>query len=147
MVEVNGVRRHKGRRRSDELDIVAHQLMTGDIDLVLDHPVGAKQQILHRDVLLHGVGSAVEFARAVAAELECGLAQGLRRDRAEIDTAATKHGLALDDGDFLVELGALDRRPLAGRPGADHQQIVVERVSRHTPPHARRVPIDNAISL
>jgi hypothetical protein len=51
--------------------------MAGDVDFVLDHPVGAEQQILHRDVLLDGVGSAIEFARAVAAKLERGLAQGL----------------------------------------------------------------------
>src|SRR6202022_3824082 len=46
IVEVNGVRRDKGCRRSDQLDIIPHQLMTGDVDLVLDHPVGAEQQVL-----------------------------------------------------------------------------------------------------
>ena len=118
----------------DEFDIVAHQLMAGDVEFVLDHPVGAEQQILHRDVLFHGVGSAVEFARAVAAKIERRLAQSLRRDCAEIDAAAAEHGLSFDDCDFLVELRALDRSTLPGRPRADHQKIIVELILRHAGP-------------
>src|SRR6516165_11768074 len=105
--------------------------MAGDVDLVFDHPIGAKQQILHRDALFHGVGSAVEFARAVAAEIERRLAQCLRRDRAEVDAASADHGLSFDDRDLLVELRTLDRGTLSGRARADHQKVVIERVFSH----------------
>jgi hypothetical protein len=105
--------------------------VAGDVDFVLDHPVGAKQQILHRDVLFHGIGRAVKFARTIAAQLERRLAQGLGRDSAEIDAAPAEDGPAFDDRHLLVELGALDRGSLPGRPGADHQKVVVERVARH----------------
>ena len=77
VVEANGVRRNKRGRCRDELNIVAHQLVAGHVELVLDHPVGTEQQILHRDVLFHGVGSAVEFSRAVPAKIERRLAQRL----------------------------------------------------------------------
>src|ERR1700730_12495697 len=97
--------------------------------------------------LLDGVRGAIEFPRAVPAKLECGLAQRLRRDRAEIDAAAAEHGPAFDDRDLLVELGTLDRRALAGCLGSDRQQIVVERVPRHPLASCPPRPIDNAISL
>ena len=131
IVEADRVGRGKGRLGRKQFDIVAHQLMAGHVDLVLDHPVGAKQQVLHRDVLLDSVGGAVEFPRAIAAKLERRLAQRLRRDRSQIDAAAAEHGLAFDNRDALVELGALDRGALSGRPGADHQKVVVEEVSGH----------------
>ena len=101
--------------------------MAHHVDFVLDHPIGADQQILDRDVLFDGVGGAIELARAIPGQFEHHLAQGLGRNCAKIDAAPTDHGLPLDHGDFFVELRALDRRPLAGRPGADHQKIVVER--------------------
>ena len=91
---------------------------------MLYYAVGAKQQILHRDVLLDGIGSSVKFPRSVTAKFECRLAQGFRGDRAEIDAAPANHGAPLDNRDPLVELGALDRSALSGRPGADHQKIV-----------------------
>src|SRR6516162_11054757 len=107
--------------------------MAGHIELVLDHPVGAEQQILHRDVLLDGVGSAIKFPRAVPAQFKRRLAQGLGRDRAEIDATAAEHGLSFDYRDLLVELRTLDCGALPGRPGANHQKIVVESLSGHPP--------------
>jgi hypothetical protein len=128
---------HRGRR--DQLDPVAHQLVAGHVDLVLDDLVGAHQQVLHRDVLLDRVGRAVEFARAVARQLQHRFAQRLRRDCAEVDADPAEHGGALDDRDPLVELCALDRRPLAGRAGADHQEVVVVALRHRFPqPRSRR---------
>ncbi len=132
IIEAKSVGRHEGCRRCDELDIIAHQLMAGDVDFVLDHPVGAKQQILHRDVLFDGIGGAVKFPRAIAAKFERRLAQSLGRDRAEIDAAPAEHGASFDDRDFLVELRALDCSALTGRAGTDHQKIIIERVPSHT---------------
>jgi len=121
VVESKGIGANEACRRGDQLDTVAHQLVAGDVDFVLDHPVGAKQQILHRDVLLDGIGGAVKFPRAIPAKFERRLAQRLGRDRAEIDAAPAEHGPSFDDRDFLVELGALDCGALSSRPGTDHQ--------------------------
>src|SRR5215469_8734809 len=62
MIKTNGIGSNKGSFRGDELDIVAPQLMAHDVDFMLDHPVGADQEILDRNMLLDGVGDAVEFA-------------------------------------------------------------------------------------
>src|SRR6516165_8927299 len=91
--------------------------MASHVEFVLDHAVGAEQQILHRDVFFDGVGSAVEFSRAVPAKIERRLA----------------HGLSFDDRDFLVELGTLNCGALPSRSGTDHQKIVVESLSGHSP--------------
>ncbi len=116
---------------------VSHQLMAGDVELVMDHPVGPGQQILNGDVLLHRVGRAIKFPRAIAGQLEDCFAQGFRGDRAEIDAAPAEHGFSLDDRDPLVELGALDGGPLSGWPRADDQEIVIECVLGHALPFTR----------
>jgi hypothetical protein len=131
IIKAHGIGRHKRSCRRDDLDIVAHQLVTADVDFVLDHSICAKQQVLHRNVLLHSVRGAVEFPRAVAAKFEGRLAQRLGRDRSEIDAAPAEHRPSFDDCDFLVELSALDRGALSGRTGADHQKIVVKPVRGH----------------
>ena len=104
---------------------------------------------MHRDVLLDGVGSAVKFPRAVPAKIERRLAEGLRRNRPEIDAASTKHGLSLDDRDLLIELRALDCGALPAGPGTDHQKIVVERIFGHSVAlNAKSASCtDNAMSL
>lgn len=61
--------------------------------------------------------------------MEDGLAHRLAGDGAGIDADSPHHGLALDHGDALVELGALNRGALSGRARADHQDVVV--VLRH----------------
>ena len=87
VVEANRIRRGKGSLRGEQLDIVAHQLMASDVKLVMNYPVGPRQQILDRDVLLYGVGCAIKFPGAIAGKLEDCFAQGFRGDRAEIDAA------------------------------------------------------------
>src|ERR1700756_103402 len=109
IVETNGVPTEKARFGPYELDVVAPQLMTHHIDLMLDHPVGADQEILHRDVLLDGVGGSVEFAGAVPRKLEHNLAKGFGGNGAEVDAAAAQDGFPLDHCDFFVELRTLDR--------------------------------------
>jgi hypothetical protein len=134
MVEANHVWRGKGGLRGEQLDIVSHQLVAGDIKLVMNYPVGPRQQILDRDVLLYCVGRAIKFSGAIAGQLEDRLAQGFRGDRAEIDAAPAEHSFSLDDRDPLAELGSLDGGPLSSRAGADHQEIVIERVLGHASP-------------
>src|SRR5215472_16441569 len=133
VLEADGVRSDKRGRRRDQFHVIAHQLMASHVEFVLDHAVSAEQQILYRDVFFDGVGSAVEFSRAVSAKIERRLAQGLRRNRAEIDAAAAEDGLSFDDRDLLVELGTLDCGALPSRSGTDHQKIVVESLSGHSP--------------
>src|SRR5271169_5508160 len=77
MVKANRVRPGKRRLRGEQIDIVAHQLMPGDVEFVMDHPVGPGQQILNRDVLLYRVGRAVKLPGAIAGQLEDRFAQCL----------------------------------------------------------------------
>ena len=105
--------------------MVAHQLVACNVDPVLNDLVGAHQQVLNCDVLLDPIRRAVERARAEPGKLEHGLAQGLRRDGAEVDADPADDGGLLDDRHPLVELGALDRGALPGRTGPDHHKIVI----------------------
>ena len=126
IIETNGVPTEKARFGSDQLDVIASQLVAHHVDLMLDHPVGADQEILHRDVLLDRVGGSVEFAGAISGKLEHNLAKGFGGDGAEIDAAAADDGSSLDHSDSFVELRTLDRGALTGWPGTDHQEIVIE---------------------
>jgi hypothetical protein len=53
---------------------------------------------------------AVEAALAEAGEIERGLAQGFRRQRAGVGRGAAEEGLALDERDALAEIGRLRRQ-------------------------------------
>src|SRR5271163_4789770 len=146
MVEANRIPPGKGSLRGEQLDIITHQLMASDVEFVIDYPVGPGQQILDCDVLLHRVGGAIKFSRAIAGQLENRLAQSLGRDCAEIDAASANNRFSLDDRDFLVELGALDGGTLTRRPRTDHQEIIIERVLGHALPFtcARLAPEESA---
>ena len=53
------VRRRERRGPGDERDPVPLHLGADDLDLALDDLVAAEEEVLHRDVVLHGVGRAV----------------------------------------------------------------------------------------
>ena len=105
--------------------------MPGHVDLVADDVVDTKEQVAHRDVLLHGVRGAIDPALPVSREAERRLAERLARDRAGVDAHAADDRALLDNRDPLVELRALDGGPMSGWTRADDEQIVV--VLRHRP--------------
>ena len=83
-----------------------------------------------RDVALHVVVDAVQAALAQPGEVERRLAQRLRRDRAGVHRGAARLGRALDDAHALAEVRRLRGAFLAGRAGADDDEIVVLAQSR-----------------
>ncbi len=108
-----------------KLHLVARQLMPGDVDLPPDHVVGPEQEVLHGDTLLNAIGSAVHPALAIAGQVHHCLTQRLAGDRARVRAHAAHHRLALGDGGAFVQLRRLDRGPLSGRAGPDHEQVVL----------------------
>ena len=66
-----------GGDAGDQLDAVSLQLHLVDFDLMADDMVGAHQQVVHGDVLLDGVGRAIDGALAKAGQMQDGFAQGL----------------------------------------------------------------------
>ena len=110
---------------AEQVDPVALQLRADHLLLAADDEVGAREQVLDGDVLLDPVALAVEPAHRVAGEVEDGLAQGLRRDRAGLRADAADHAAPFDDRDPPAELGGRDRRLLPARTRADDQQVVV----------------------
>jgi hypothetical protein len=109
----------------ENVDVVAHQLVPGDVDLVADDMVHPKEQIAHRDVLLDGIRRTVDSALAVAGQTKRGFPERLAGDGAGVDADSANDRPLLDDGHPLVELGALKGGTMAGRTRADDEQVVV----------------------
>src|SRR5581483_12345392 len=106
----------------EEPDVVAAELLADERGLVGHDLRGPIHEEARRLALLlaraQGVDLLVRPAREV---LEDRLAQRLRRDRAGVDRPAADAVAALDHGDPLAQLRALDGRALPARAGADHQ--------------------------
>ena len=109
----------------DHVDAVAGELRLRDVDFGLDHVLHAEGEVRHGDLFLDPVVDAVDALVAVAGEVQHGFAHGLAGDGAGVDAGAADDLALLDDGHALAVLGALDGRPLAGRPRADHDEIVL----------------------
>ena len=125
----DGVRVDEARAPGNDLDVVAQQLVPHDVDLALDHLLGANAQILHRDHFLHAVAVAVRRPLGHAGEVDDHLTEGLRRDRPPVDRDAAELA-PLDEPYAASELRPLDRGLLSGRAGTDDEELVVERHRR-----------------
>ncbi len=77
-------------------DAVALELMLQHLDLMLERHVQPHAEVGAVDLLLHPVGAAVEAALAPARQVERGLAQRLRRDRAGVDRNTADAAAILD---------------------------------------------------
>src|SRR5437867_1020825 len=113
--------------------------------VVYSHPITpapttalAVQEVVHGEVLADPVVDAVEPALVEAGKVERGLPQRLRRNRARVDAGPADLGSLLDDGDTLAEVRRLRRALFAGRPGPDHDQVVVGHAPRLSASRARR---------
>ena len=84
----------------------------------------AKGEVGDGDLAVDRVVLAVEAPLPEAGEVQDRLAQRLGRDRAGVEADAADHLLAVDDGDLLAELRRGDRALLAGRAGADDDEVV-----------------------
>ena len=141
---------------AEDVDVVAQQLGADDLVLAADDVLGAREQVLHRDVGLHAVAGAVHLPLRHAREVHDRLAQGLARDGPGVRRDAAHHVPALDDGDLVAQLRGGDRGLLPTRAGADDDEVVVvPRVGRRlgravgfspgTPSVAMRQSADNAV--
>jgi hypothetical protein len=112
--------------------MVSQELVADDVHLALDDLVRPLSEILHRDLLFHAVAVAVRRPLAHSGQVDDRLAQRLRGDRPPVDGDSSELA-ALDDRHAAPELRALDRRLLAGGPGADDEEleVVVHRVAEH----------------
>jgi hypothetical protein len=138
-LEIERVRPGEGRLGPNDLDAVAGELMTRDIDLVTDDVGGAEEQIAHRDVLLDAVGRAIDAALTIAGQMKDGLAEGFGGDGSGVDADPANSDFPLDNGDALVKFCRLDCGPLPGGAGADDQKIVVVFVHKRTATAADRI--------
>ncbi|MCO5546658.1 hypothetical protein L7F22_000092 [Adiantum nelumboides] len=121
----DGVRVGEARRPGQDVDVVAHQLVAHHLDLTADHVLGARQQVSYGDLGLDPVAGPVHLPLGEPGQVEDGLAQGLRRDRAGVDADPAHHVAAVGHRHPLPELRRRDRGLLPTRPGADHHQVVV----------------------
>ena len=99
----------------NEVNPVAHQLISHHVGLLADDVLGPGQQIRGGDLVLDAVAGAVELALIHAGQVEHGLAQRLGRDGAGVDAHAAEHRTLFDDRDRFTQLGCGDRGFLAAR--------------------------------
>jgi len=124
-IEANAMRIDERRTGVEDVDVISQQLMACDVDFVVNDLIHAEQEIPHRDVLLDGIGRAVNAAFPIAGQPERRLAQRLARNRAGVDTDATDYRFLLHDRDALFQLRGLNRRPMTGRSRANDEEVVV----------------------
>ena len=110
----------------DDVDAVARELGLGDVDLGLDDGLDAEGEVGHGDFFLDPVVHAVDRLVVVAGEVHDGFAHGFGGDGAGVDADAADDGAGLDDGDALLHLGGGHGGTLAGRPGSDDDQVVLD---------------------
>ena len=121
---LNAMRVNKMGGAEHGLDPVSGKLMLKDIDLVIEGHLQPAHQIRSRDILLDAVCASVEAALPIAGEIEHGLAQRLRRDRAGMNRNAADPATLLDDENRLADLGGLNGGPATGGTAADDDQII-----------------------
>ena len=103
------------RLARNEVNSVAHQLVSNHVGLLADHMLGPRQQVRRGDLVLDAVAGAVELTLIHAGQVEHGLAQRLGRDGAGVDAHAAEHWTLFDDRDRFAQLGRGDRGFLAAR--------------------------------
>src|SRR3972149_456339 len=116
----------EARVARDQRDAVSRELVADDVDVAVDHVLRPPEEVMDRDLLADAVALAVQAALAHAREVEHGLAQRLRGNRARVRADAADHVPALDHGHAPPELRGLDGRLLPSRTGADDDEIEVE---------------------
>jgi hypothetical protein len=114
-VHGDGVRIVEVRRAAEDVDVVAQQLVADDLHLAPDDVRGAGQQVADRDVGLDPVTGAVHVALREPGQVQHGLAERFRRDRAGVDTDPAHHVAPLGDRHPLAQLRSGDGGLLAAR--------------------------------
>ena len=122
-LDLDRVRIDEAGRSLQDRDAVAEQLRLRDVELVLDHLLDPERQVRHGDRVLHAVVDAVDALIQEARQVQHRLPHRLARDRAGVDAGAADDLALFDEGDPPADLGRLDGSPLAGRTGADHDEI------------------------
>ena len=118
-------RRDEARRALVAIDFVPAQVVVDPLPLVRDDAVFAVHEIGDGDAVDGDVDRAfAEAALPEAGEVQRRLAQRLRRNGAGVDARAAEDRLALDERDTLAEVRRLRSALLAGRSGADDDEVV-----------------------
>jgi hypothetical protein len=129
-VHHHGVRIREGADPPQELDVVPAELVLHDLDLPAADLLDPGEQHLGAHARCRDPAPVLRAA-GEAREEHDGLAEGLAGDGAGVDADAADAALLLDDRRALAELGRLDRRPLAGGPAPDADEV--ELVARRHP--------------
>jgi hypothetical protein len=118
-------RRNKTRRTLIAIDLMPPQVVFDPLPLVRDDVVFAVHEIGDGDAVDGDVDRAfAEAALSEAGERQRRLAQRLRGNGAGVDAGAAEDRLALDERDILPKVRRLRSALLAGRSGADDDEVV-----------------------
>jgi len=124
--EVKDMGIDEARACGHEINTVAQELVAQDVYFVTHDRIDPHQQILEGDFFLDAIRIAVDGVLAIAGEIHDGFAHRLARNGTDIDADAAEQRLALDHEDAFAQLGALDRRMMAGRSGAYDSEVIIK---------------------
>ncbi len=131
--DVHFVRVDKAGDAVEHINAVARELRFGDVDFSFYDGLNAEGQVGHGDFFFDPVVDAVDGAVVVAGEVEDGLAHGFGGDGSGVDADAADDGAGFDNGHALVHLGCGHSGALASGPGANDDQVILERSCRCLP--------------
>ena len=100
-------------------------------DLLLGDDADAPHELAQARVAIHVERHAVQTPPLEPREVERGLAQRLRGQRARVHARAAQRGRLLDERDALAEIRRLRRALLARRARADDDEVELRRVGAH----------------
>ena len=102
---------------------IAPQLRLDDLDLAGHDRIGAKDQVLHSDLVFDRITASVKGALTEPAEIQNRFAEGLTGDGAGVHANSADRAFALDYRDLFAHLGGTDGGLLPGGTAADDDQV------------------------
>ena len=113
---------------------MAHHVGVYATALLGAHMVEVREESGSVDALVRIETKPVKFAFAKSREVERRFAQSLRGESSSVRSCTTGEWFPFDECDFFTEIRGLRRPLLAGRAGANDNEVVVHRSAMQTRP-------------
>jgi hypothetical protein len=108
--DFDGMRVHEARVAFQGRHVIPAQLGLDDLNLSRHHCLSPKDQIRPGNAVFEHVSTPIERALPKTAEVKHGFPKGLAGDGPGVDANAADRMLAINDRDFLAQLGGANGR-------------------------------------
>ncbi len=124
-VDRQRARRGEGGAASDAFDLVLAEQIIDPAGVGGDHLVLPRHHGRQVERHVADLDAVLRQRMLRLGEMLRRLQQRLRRDAADIEAGAAERGALFDAGDAHAELRRADRRDIAARPAADHDDVEI----------------------